>query len=108
MENTTLTPQQETKLREIITEYKDVPGALLPVLEKAQEACGYLPMEALEIIADGLGLPLSKVAGTAGFYPLLKQRKIREVRHPHVQERTLSCQRSSGRDKAHTQKCREE
>ena len=75
MENRTLTPQQEAKLREIIEEYKDIPGALLPVLEKAQEACGTLPMEVLEIIADGLGLPLSKVAGTAGFYPLLNGEK---------------------------------
>jgi NADP-reducing hydrogenase subunit HndA len=75
MGNTTLTPQQETKLREIITEYKDVPGALLPVLEKAQEARGYLPMEALEIIANGLELPLSKVAGTAGFYSFLSSEK---------------------------------
>ena len=75
MENTTLTAQQETKLREFIAEYKDVPGALLPVLEKAQEACGYLPMEALEIIADGLDIPLSKVAGTAGFYSFLSSEK---------------------------------
>jgi NADH-quinone oxidoreductase subunit F len=75
MENTTLTARQETKLREIIAEYKDVPGALLPVLEKAQEARGYLPIEALEIIANGLELPLSKVAGTAGFYPSLSSEK---------------------------------
>jgi NADH-quinone oxidoreductase subunit F len=72
---TTLTAQQEAKLREIITEHRDVPGALLTVLEKAHAACGYLPIEALEIIADGLVLPLSKVAGTAGFYPFLNSEK---------------------------------
>lgn len=75
MENATVTAQQETKLREIMAEYKDVRGALLPMLEKAQVTCGYLPIEALEIIADGLGIPLSKVAGTAGFYSFLSSEK---------------------------------
>jgi NADH:ubiquinone oxidoreductase subunit E len=75
MGNTLLTAQQATKLREITAEYREVPGALLPVLEKAQEACGYVPIEALEIIADGLELPLSKVAGTAGFHSFLSSEK---------------------------------
>ena len=71
MEEKALTAQQETKLREIAGEYRESPGALLWVLEKAREACGHLPVAALEIIADGLDIPLSKVAGTRDFYPHL-------------------------------------
>jgi NADH:ubiquinone oxidoreductase subunit E len=75
MGSTALTAQQETRLRELVTECKDVPGALLQVLEKAQEACGYLPLEALALIADGLAIPLARVAGAAGFYPFFSGEK---------------------------------
>ncbi|MDH7569656.1 MAG: NAD(P)H-dependent oxidoreductase subunit E [Armatimonadota bacterium] len=43
-------------------------GALIPVLQKAQETFGYLPREALEHIADRLDVPLADVVGVATFY----------------------------------------
>lgn len=62
------TPEQEEKLRQVIAEHKDMPGATMPVLQAAQEIFGYLPEEVQIIIAEGLGIPLSEVYGVASFY----------------------------------------
>ena len=62
------TPEQESKLTEVIREYRGEPGALMPVLQKAQEIFGYLPEQVQIQIAEGLGVPLSKVYGVASFY----------------------------------------
>lgn len=59
---------QEKQLLEIIAQHKDQNGALMPVLQKAQEIYGYLPVEVQEIIAKGLRLPLSEVYGVITFY----------------------------------------
>ncbi len=64
------TPEQEARLREVIKQYKDVPGGTMPVMQQAQEIFGYLPMEVQEIIADGLGIPVKEVYGIATFYSL--------------------------------------
>lgn len=62
------TAEQEAKLKEIIAKYKNVQGALMPVLQQAQELYGYLPVEVQQMIAEGLGLPLEEVYGVATFY----------------------------------------
>lgn len=56
------------KLQEVLREYKDKKGALIPVLQEAQEIYGYLPREVLKQIALNLKIPLSKVYGVATFY----------------------------------------
>lgn len=43
-------------------------GALMPVLQKAQGIFGYLPVEILEIISKGLGIPMAEVYGVVTFY----------------------------------------
>jgi NADH:ubiquinone oxidoreductase subunit E len=55
-------------LQQIIDEYKGQKGVLIPVLQRAQEAYGYLPSEVLRAIATGLGVPLSQVYGVVTFY----------------------------------------
>lgn len=62
------TAEQEKKLREIIDAHKDMSGALMPVLQQAQELYGYLPIEVQKIIAEGLGLSLEEVYGVVTFY----------------------------------------
>lgn len=59
---------QERKLKDVIEKHKNIPGALLPVLQEAQEIYGYLPIEVQQMVADGLGLSLSEVYGVATFY----------------------------------------
>lgn len=56
------------KLEQVIEDHKDMQGALIPVLHEAQSIFGYLPMEVLQKIADGLNLPVAKVYGVATFY----------------------------------------
>jgi len=56
------------RLDEVLTEYKETPGALIPVLQIAQAMFGYLPEHVLKRIALALGKPYSEVAGVVGFY----------------------------------------
>ena len=62
------TPEQEAKLKESIARHIDDPGAIMPVLQEAQEIYGYLPIEVQTMIADGLGVPLDEVYGVSTFY----------------------------------------
>lgn len=62
------TKAQEVELKEYIEVEKSQPGALMPVLQKAQEIYGYLPIEVQSMVAEGLGLSLSEVYGVATFY----------------------------------------
>ena len=50
--------------------YRGKPGGLIPVLEKAQELLGFLPVPIQRRIGDGLNIPLSQVYGVVTFYSL--------------------------------------
>jgi NADH:ubiquinone oxidoreductase subunit E len=74
-ENTTCTACQEAteedllaQLNDVLTSYRNVPGALIPVLQIAQAIFGYLPETALRKIALALNKSYSEVAGVVGFY----------------------------------------
>ncbi len=56
------------RLDEVLAQYRDRPGALIPVLQIAQSIFGYLPAAALKRISLGLGKSYSEVAGVVGFY----------------------------------------
>ena len=62
------TKEQEAQLFEISEKHKNEPGAIMPVLQEAQNVYGYLPIEVQQMVADGLGVPLSEVFGVATFY----------------------------------------
>ena len=62
------TPEQEAQLRGWLEENKDLPGVVMPALQKAQEIYGYLPIEVQRILADALGKPLAEIYGVATFY----------------------------------------
>lgn len=62
------TKEQEDQLRAFIDEHKALRGALMPVLQKAQEIYGYLPVEVQAMIAEGLDVPLAEVYGVSTFY----------------------------------------
>ena len=62
------TAEQEARLDAVIAEHKGQPGALMPVLQKAQDIYGYLPIEVQKHIALGMDVPLSEVYGVATFY----------------------------------------
>ena len=56
------------KLDELLEEYRDKEGGLIPVLQIAQGLFGYLPEEVLRHIAAKMDKPYSEVAGVVGFY----------------------------------------
>lgn len=64
----TSTTEQDARLEEIIKAHKNQPGALMPVLQEAQDVYGYLPIEVQKRVAAGLELPLEEVYGVATFY----------------------------------------
>ena len=57
-----------TQLDQVLQTYKGEGGAVIPVLQKAQEIYGYLPQEVLKHISLRLGVSLSQVYGVATFY----------------------------------------
>ena len=62
------TEAQEKALREKLAEIKNMPGALMPALQEAQEIYGYLPIEVQTIVAEELNVSLEEVFGVATFY----------------------------------------
>ena len=62
------TKEQEQKLLEVIAAHKDTQGALISVLQQAQDIYGYLPIEVQKIIAEKMGVPLEEVYGVVSFY----------------------------------------
>ena len=64
--------QEETldlvPLDEILDKYRDQKGAVIPILQQAQDVFGYLPREVLEHISKKMRIPLSDLYGVATFY----------------------------------------
>lgn len=61
-------PLDLSKIGEILQKYKGQDGTLIPILQEAQEICGYLPEEVLVFISRGLKIPLSRIYGVVTFY----------------------------------------
>ena len=55
------TPEQEEKLIAVIDAHKDAKGAMMPILQGAQEIYGYLPVEVQRIIALRTGVSLEEI-----------------------------------------------
>ncbi len=53
---------------DVISAYEGQRGALIPLLQKAQEIYGHLPPEVMQDIADRLGISLGQVYGVSTFY----------------------------------------
>jgi NADH:ubiquinone oxidoreductase subunit E len=56
------------KIEEILGRYRGEEGALIPVLQEAQAAYGYLPEEILKRVSRKLKVPLPKIYGVITFY----------------------------------------
>ena len=65
-----MTEQKEkfAQLQKVIDEHKDQKGALMPVLQAAQNIFDCVSLDVQEYIADALGTTLSEVYGVATFY----------------------------------------
>lgn len=61
-------PALQEELDACIEKDGNEPGALIPVLQRAQEIYGYLPKGVLKYISLRLDIPYSEVAGVVTFY----------------------------------------
>lgn len=66
--NEVIAPEMYRKIDDIVARYKDKPGSLIPVLQQAQNVCGYLPHAVQRYVARGLNMSPSVVFGVATFY----------------------------------------
>jgi NADH-quinone oxidoreductase subunit E len=55
-------------LRRIIEQFKGQRGAVIPLLQRAQDAYGYLPRVVLQEISKKAKIPLNQLYGVATFY----------------------------------------
>lgn len=55
-------------VRHIIQQRKSAPGAMLPVLHAIQDLVGYVPVEAVSMIADTLNVSRAEVHGVISYY----------------------------------------
>ncbi|CAF0699920.1 formate dehydrogenase subunit gamma [Candidatus Methylacidithermus pantelleriae] len=55
-------------VRSVVAPLKHLPGALLPVLRAIQDRFGYIPKEAIGLVAQELNLSRAEVYGVVTFY----------------------------------------
>lgn len=62
------TKEQEAALISAISTLRNEKGALMPILQKAQDIYGYLPIEVQTIVSNEMSVPLEKIYGIVTFY----------------------------------------
>ncbi len=73
---------QRTAVLEVCARLKSVAGALMPILHGVQAALGYVPKDAVPLIASELNLSRAEVHGVLSFYHYFrKQPPGRHVMH---------------------------
>ncbi len=69
-ENPDITDEMWSDIDKIIGDNKSIPGSIIGVLRECQDVVGWLPVELIDYISDGLNLSRSEVFGVASFYSL--------------------------------------
>ncbi|MDN3510502.1 MAG: NADH-quinone oxidoreductase subunit NuoE [Candidatus Jettenia sp. CY-1] len=57
-----------SKVEKAVEKYKNVKGALIPILQMVQTEFGYLPAPAIDLISERLNISASEIVGVATFY----------------------------------------
>jgi len=69
----TLDPRTRAAVLSACQTLKSLPGALLPILHAVQETLGFIPKDAVPVIADQLNLSIAEVHGVVTFYHYYRQ-----------------------------------
>ncbi len=69
----------EDKVREIIANHRGEESKLLAILHDVQDEFGYIPRDAMKIIAEELGMKPGEVYDTASFYSFFTFRPAKHV-----------------------------
>jgi NADH-quinone oxidoreductase subunit E len=70
------TPENEQLAREIVARYPRPKSATIPLCHLAQEQDGYLSDDAMEHVAELVGVTPAEVLGTASFYEMFKREPV--------------------------------
>jgi NADH-quinone oxidoreductase subunit E len=71
-----LTPENEALAGRIIARYPRPKSALIPLLHLAQEQDGYVADDAMEHLAELVGITPAEVLGTCSFYEMFKREPV--------------------------------
>lgn len=63
-------------IRDIVEAKKTIPGAMLPILHDIQDAIGYIPSEAVPLIAEALSVSRAEVHGVITYYHHFRQHPV--------------------------------
>lgn len=66
-------PEQGEIVRRIVADMKDRPGPLIELLHAVQAALGYVPADAVPIVAEALNLSRAEVHGVVTFYHFFRE-----------------------------------
>jgi formate dehydrogenase subunit gamma len=66
-------PSESATVRRIVSDMKDRPGPLIEVLHSVQAALGYVPPDAVPILAEALNLSRAEVHGVVTFYHYFRE-----------------------------------
>jgi formate dehydrogenase subunit gamma len=69
----TLSDRTQKVIEAAVASNKDKPGALLPILHGIQDNIGYIPPEAVPVIASELNLSRAEVHGVISFYHYFRE-----------------------------------
>lgn len=65
-----------SKIDNILSEYADKEGSLITILQKTQDAYGYLSMDVIDYISEKTGIRAAKIYGVATFYSQFRLKPI--------------------------------
>jgi len=93
------TEAEQALIQEYIAAYPEADAAVMRVLWMAQEKFGFLPPEAIQLVADRIGVSYAKAYGVATFYTMyFKEKKGKFVLDVCT---CFSCQVCGGYDMLH-------
>lgn len=88
--------ETERLLAQLLCQYQNTPGGLLPLLQDIQEDLGFIPPESIPGIAEVMNLSAAEVHGVVSFYHDFSTRP--GARHCLQVCAAESCQAAGGRD----------
>ena len=94
-----LTASNVLLAREIIARYPKPKSALIPLLHLAQEQDGYVANDAMEHLAELIGITPAEVLGTCSFYEMFKREPV--GRYMINVCTNISCQLNGGEELLH-------
>jgi len=82
-------------LLDILEEYKNQKGAIIPILQRTQAVYGYLPKPILKEISKRMRIPISRILGGSNLLRPISSQTARSASDSGMRWHSLSCQRSN-------------